>query len=102
MKVRILAEADREVDEAREFLTDRSSGLGARFLDELAETLDQLSASPESFPKLETLGNEWAYRRARLKTFPYFLVFEVQPAEVVVVAVVHARRAPNYWLDRPV
>ena len=98
MKIRIVTEAVAEVEEARQFLTDRSLELGSRLLDEFSETLDQIVVGPEIFPEVESSGNECLFRHAILKTFQYFVVFEAHETEIVVVAVVPARRAPHDWL----
>lgn len=36
----------------------------------------------------------------RVAGFPYRLVYLVQPADVVVVALAHEKRKPGYWRDR--
>jgi plasmid stabilization system protein ParE len=99
--LRILAEAEAEIDSARQYLNERSPGLGGRFLDELAEALDAIASRPLSFAKLETLAPDQPYHRALLATFHYAVVFDVLDSEIVVVAVAHASREPNYWLGRP-
>ncbi len=100
MILRILAEAEVEIEEARQYLNEQSSRLASRFLADLARTLAAISARPLSFPGLETLPAGLPYRRALLAKFRYAVVFEVMADEIVVVAVAHTSRAPNYWLDR--
>ena len=99
MNLRILAEAEGEIDAARRYLNQRVEGLGGRFLEELAETLDAIAARPLSFASLETLPNS-PYRRAQLATFRFIVVFEVLNDDIVVVAVAHSSRATGYWLGR--
>jgi plasmid stabilization system protein ParE len=95
----ILAEAETEILAARDFLDARTYGLGARFLDDLSKTLAGIVDRPVSFAILETLpGSE--YRRALLSTFRYVVVFEIEHDEIIVVAVAHGSRMPNYWLGR--
>lgn len=100
MKIRMLAEAEGEVEAARRYLNKQSLGLGARLLNELADSLAAVSANPLAFPKLETLPDDQPYRRALLATLRYAIVYEVLATEIVVVAVVHTSREPNYWLGR--
>jgi toxin ParE2 len=43
-------------------------------------------------------------RRFRLGRFPYGLIYVVEADEIVVLAVAHLHRKPNYWrlrLSRP-
>jgi plasmid stabilization system protein ParE len=99
--LRVLAAAEAEIDSARQYLNEQSPGLGARFLDELADALHAIASRPLSFAKLETLPDNQPYRRALLATFRYAVVFEMLDSEILVVAVAHASREPNYWLGRP-
>jgi plasmid stabilization system protein ParE len=98
--LRILAEAEAEIEAARCSLNRQSRTLGSRFLDDLAERLAAIAENPLRFPKLETLPGDQPYRRALLTAFRYAVVFEVHDNTIVVVAVAHTSRAPNYWLER--
>jgi plasmid stabilization system protein ParE len=100
VNVRIIAEADDEIDTQRQYLNQQRPGLGERFLNDLTETLNDIASRPYSFSKLETLLANHPFQRALLKKFRYVVVFEVANDEAVVVAVAHAGRAPNYWLKR--
>ena len=101
MILRVLAEAEVEIDAARQYLNTQLPGLGERFLDELTEAIDAIASRPLRFAKLETLPGDHPYRRALLATFRYAVVFEVLDNEIVVVAAAHTSRGPNYWLGRP-
>jgi plasmid stabilization system protein ParE len=96
----ILTEAEEEIEEARKYLNRQSHGLGRHFLDDLAGTLAAIAADPLRFPKLETLPDDSPFRRALLHVFRYAVVFEIIDDLVVVVAVAHCSREPNYWLRR--
>jgi plasmid stabilization system protein ParE len=100
VKVRIVPEAAAEIESAHQYLISQASRLGARFLDDLEKTLDAVAEGPESFSKLETLPDDAPYRRALLSIFRYAVIFEIANNEILVVAVAHASREPNYWLDR--
>jgi plasmid stabilization system protein ParE len=77
VNVRILAEAEAEIEEARQYLNQRSPNLGWRFLDELTEQLDAIAAHPQGYPKVETLPSDQPYRRAILSTFRFAVIFEI-------------------------
>lgn len=55
---------------------------------------------PGSFPRLRDLPEDLLIRRALLTRFPYGVVFMELPSSIRVIAVAHAKRRPNYWLDR--
>ena len=98
MKLRILRETEAEIESARQYFNAQAFALGDRFLDDLEQTLERIEAIPESFPGLETLPDSEPYRRALLKVFRYAVIFEVLAEEIVVVAIAHTSRKPNYWL----
>lgn len=97
MKLEFRPEAEIEIREARSFLNQQSSELGGRFLKALQAVLDKLAAHPESYPKLETLPFSYPYRRAIVKPFHYVVIFEQLERRILVVAVAHTSRRPNYW-----
>jgi hypothetical protein len=39
-------------------------------------------------------------RRARLRRFPYSVMYLVEPTQVVVIAVFHGSRNPDVWKAR--
>jgi plasmid stabilization system protein ParE len=100
VSIRILVDAEDEIESARRYLTQQASRLGDRFLDDLDETLDAIVERPESFSRLETLPDDAPYRRALLSIFRYAVIFEIVSDEILVVALAHTSREPNYWLDR--
>lgn len=93
--VRFLAVARREVTDAHAWYAARSSGLGARFLDEVDRVVGLIAANPEGFPVLHR-----DLRRARLRRFPYSLFYRVALDGCFVVACFHARRDPAHWEAR--
>ena len=39
-------------------------------------------------------------RRARVRGFPYGLLYRVEPSRILIVAVAHLHRRPGYWRSR--
>jgi hypothetical protein len=74
--------------------------LGAELVDEMASILPLVQDRPHSFPQLQGFDERFEIRRALLTRFPYAIVFVVQPEEIRVLAVAHAKRRPQYWLSR--
>lgn len=96
MKVRLLAAARQELDDAVAWYDEQAPGLGREFLDEIDRAVRRASAFPMSCPEIEP-----DMRRCLLARFPYGLIFGVDGQTLVVVAVAHLHRAPRYWADRP-
>lgn len=96
----MLLEAELEAAEAAIWYDDQRAGLGDDFLTELERALDRVRRRPAEFSRLESYRGPHEVRRCLLKRFPYLLIFVSRLEEVVVVAVSHARRRPNYWIER--
>ena len=99
MKLLILRDAEEEAEASAIWYDEQLVGLGDDFLDELVGALQQIESDPNRFPTLETAKSK-QIRRCRLTRFPYLIIFEILDSEIVVLAVAHAKRKPNYWRKR--
>jgi toxin ParE1/3/4 len=97
MKLRIIAEAKEDIDQAIAWYEVQRSGLGHEFAQALDKKLDAIQAMPSAHPPA---GDN--VRIGRIKPYPYGIYFEATPDEVVVYAVLHLSRRPGIWkLRRP-
>lgn len=96
MNVGLLAPAAVELDEAVAWCASQAAGLDRRFIDEMRKARKRIAERPHAW---HPLGN--GVRRFRLGKFPYGLIYVVEADEVVVLAVAHLHRKPNYWRLRP-
>jgi hypothetical protein len=87
---------------AREFAADFRHyandypGRGDRFVAAVDLVLRAIADHPERFPLLQ----EPDIRSAKVKRFPYRVVYMVVGADIDVIAVAHAKRRPAYWRRR--
>lgn len=88
--------AEAELLAAAEWYDDAAE-LGADFLAEVRAFSARIADAPESYPPDPEIEE---IRRARLKRFPYWLIFAVHNEEIFIIAVAHVRREPGYWRDR--
>ena len=95
MKHEILAAARAELQEATWFYEDRRPGLGAEFAAEVKDTISRILLNPTSWAKVS--GH---VRRCRLRRFPYSVIYQVRRDLILILAVAHSRRNPDYWRDR--
>lgn len=101
MTMRILRAAPKEVEQAADWYEDKRPGLGEEFLQELDAVYLGIEEHPHralriSLPDLD----EREFHRVIPRKFPYKVIYEVTDKEVLVLAVAHMRRKPNYWADR--
>jgi len=73
----------------------RSSGLGERFISEVEKAIDRLRENPKLFAKVHK-----GIRRSPVLRFPYGVFFREEEERVVVMAVAHLRRDPDFWKQR--
>lgn len=77
----------------------RGAGLGDRFegaVDEMVDTVVEWPESGAMWPGWDSIP----VRSRRVGGFPFRLVYLVQPAELVVIALAHDKRLPGYWRER--
>ena len=95
MQVIYLREAEIELQETVAFYEEKSLGLGADFLDEIYTTVQLIKRMPEASP----LINSYA-RRALLNRFEYGIVYRTFNNQIIILAIIHLKRKPNYWINR--
>lgn len=101
MRLALLAEAEAELDDAATWYDDRSEGLGDEFMDVAREAMALVVDSPETWPLWPgALARLPPIRRFRLPRFPYAIAYQAFPGLLVVLAIVHERRKPLYWVGR--
>ena len=93
MRVRFLKPAQAEVDEAVAYFDQQREGLGDRFEQDLLATLQSMTDQPLAGKLISGQVRRWRFRT-------FHLIYIVDPEEVIVLAVAHHRRRPNYWRIR--
>ena len=95
LELEYLEEAVIEAAAAARWYAERSPTAAVRFSAELDEAEAAILARPDAWP-LAAFGN----RRYLLRRFPFSVVYRIERAGVLIVAVAHGRRLPNYWKYR--
>ena len=93
MTLRLLPEAQQEIDEAFAYYEAQRLGLGGRFIGAIENGYDLIEAFPRAWLR--------ARRNARwymLKKFPFAIVYVVRSNDIVVIALSHVRRRRGYWV----
>ena len=80
---------------AVEYYEECQEGLGRRFRLTVESAVNRICEVPFRFRVLHT-----PFRRCLLPTFPYSVIFSIEPEFILIVAVAHAKRKPGYWHDR--
>ncbi len=93
--IRFLGEAEEELKLAARFYEGRRRDLGRDFLSEVRAATDRLARRPEAAPAIMK-----DVRRAGVHRFPYDVIYRIKPDAIEILAIMHHRRAPEYWIDR--
>lgn len=101
MKLALLAEAEAELDDATAWYDEQRDGLGDELLLEVHDALAIIVDAPETWARLPGAPPRIPpIRRFLLQRFPYAIAYQVYPDLTTVLAIVHGRRRPLYWVGR--
>ena len=87
--------AERHLQSAIRWYNEQAPRLGERFQQAVREREEFLKIFPQ-----QGTTYEGTIRRAKVRAFPYYLLYDVRPDLIVVVAIVHAARGPDAWETR--
>jgi toxin ParE1/3/4 len=95
MRVVLTAEAREELREATRWYAARSHRAAQRFVDAYKHARQLVQDGAVQWAEIEP-----GVRRVLLRKFPYSLLYAVEDDKVVVLAVKHHKRHPDYWRGR--
>jgi hypothetical protein len=89
---RFTSSALAEVKEATLYYEEKESGLGGSFLDEVDATVARIVTNPHAWHPLSSRT-----RRCRTHRFPFGLIYQIRPTEILILSVMDLRRDPTRW-----
>jgi len=95
MKVVFLKYAQQELDDAAYFYEMEFRGLGKNFKTEVKKAISRIAEYPEAWP--QEYGD---VRKCLIHKFPYSILYSVEGEHIVIIAVAHQHRKPDYWIER--
>jgi toxin ParE1/3/4 len=87
--------AEREIIDAVSYFHSERPELGAAFIDQVEQAIQQILTYPFSSPLVNR-----TVRRKVLKRVPYDIMYSVRPAMIRILALASQRRRPFYWRGR--
>lgn len=90
-----LVPAEQEMAEAAVFYEEKAKGLGVEFLNDVKRAINRIQENPYLGETLR--GN---FRRCLLSRFPFSLIYTVETEGILIIALAHHSRHPNYWKNR--
>lgn len=94
MKVVFSKYAQQELLDAECYYELECEGLGRRFKEEARKAAVRIAEYPEAWSV-----ERGEVRKCLLLKFPYKLLYSIETDHIVVLAVAHQHRKPDYWVD---
>lgn len=95
MELLFSALAHQEMTEATRYYEQQQRGLGTSFQQEATAVARRILAQPLAWQvEVEPI------RRILFNRFPYKMLYAVRGTRIVVLAVAHLHRNPDYWIER--
>jgi toxin ParE1/3/4 len=96
VRVVISASARQDFLEAVDHYDRESISAGSRFAEQINATIELMRERP-------MIGrvNEYGERQFKVETFPYSIIYQLEPRRILVMAIAHHKRKPGYWRDQP-
>ena len=95
MNLEFLPESRAEFCDAADYYEDMESGLGRQFRAEIWEACTTILTHP-----LLWREREGGFRRVNCPVFPYYIAYYIRGNTLVIAAVAHGSRYPDYWKGR--
>ena len=95
MKLGFLPEARAEFFEAANYYEGKETNLGQRFRNEVGEVCSAILDRPGMWR--ERAGG---FRKVNCPVFPYYIAYYIRGDQIVIAAVAHASRHPDFWRQR--
>lgn len=95
MEFKILDAAEAELRAAARYYNVELPGLGLDFIEEFAQVLKRILAHPQAGSPVGS-----GMRRQLLRRFPFSVFYLIEGTMVVILAVAHHSRKPDYWKKR--
>jgi toxin ParE1/3/4 len=95
MTFRFLPPAETELLEGISYYAAIHSELGSRFEHAVADAVRSLVAHPERGAPRSKNTRRWL-----VKSFPFGVIYRASESGVLIVAVAHQRKKPEYWVGR--
>ena len=92
---RYISSAMEEVAEAIQHYNNVSPSVSDSFLSDLDRVIGHLRVFPKSGVSILR-----GFRSFPLHRYPFSLIYKVEREEIVIVALAHQSRRPDYWRDR--
>ena len=86
--------AQRELEDAVLYYELEVDGLGIRFEEEVKRSVRRIVQFSKASSKEQV-----EVRRYVLHRFPYKILYSIEEEHIVIIAIAHQHRKPDYWIE---
>ncbi len=87
--------AKTELNEASDYYEECQAGLGLEFAKEIYSTVYRIIQLPKAWPIFSKNT-----RKCLVNRFPYGVIYQILDNKILIIAIMHLNREPDYWKDR--
>ena len=87
--------AKQELDDAADYYNGCQNGLGLQFAKDVYTAIQNILVFPHAWTPLSRNT-----RRCLVKRFPYSVIYQIEDEKIIIIAIMHLNRKPEYWKDR--
>jgi plasmid stabilization system protein ParE len=69
-------------------------GLGKKFREEVKASISRVRQFPTAWPP-----ERGEIRKYIMHTFPYKILYSIEKDHILIIAIAHQHRKPDYWID---
>ncbi|NQT16854.1 MAG: type II toxin-antitoxin system RelE/ParE family toxin [Planctomycetes bacterium] len=95
LPVNYLPGARRDFDESFDWYADRSAIAAERFANAVDAAMLRIAQDSRMLTHVDGVHQECPVKR-----FPFRIIFRHAQDQILIVAIAHAKRRPNYWQSR--
>ena len=95
MRYEFHSEAVEEYRQATTWYAEREPRVALEFVEAVEDAIKRILESPSRWRVIEE-----DIRRCLTHVFPYAILYTIEADYLLIVAVMHCSRAPNYWKKR--
>ena len=95
MNINYLKLAKLEFHDSIKYYEQQEKDLGKKLSDDIQASINRIKNFPNSYQKVSN-----QIRRCTLHRFPYNILYLFEEDTILIIAIAHQHRIPDYWVDR--
>jgi len=95
MNIKYLKIAREEFHSAIKYYESQQTDLSKKFQSDIKDSISRIKEFPKAYVSIKN-----DVRRCLLHKFNYSILYAIKHNHILIIAIAHQHRKPNYWIDR--